>query len=88
MDDSDVKVLKRVSVKEAFSDVRTPEINVLDFFRGDVLALTKFVDVFLAVDNFEGSVRQNNADVSTVVPAFLINSLFSVGLVQIISFKH
>lgn len=87
MDDSHIAVLQRVSVKKTLSNIRTSEVNVLDFLRSHILALTQFVNVLFSVDDFQSSVRQNDSDISAVVPAIFIDRLLGVLFIQVVTFE-
>jgi hypothetical protein len=88
VNDSDIKVLQRVAIKEALSDIWTSEVNVLDFFWGDVLSLTKLVNILFSINDFQGAIRQNYSDVPTVVPAVLIDGLCGVLFIQVVSLEY
>lgn len=87
MDDSHIAVLQRVSVKKTLSNIRTSEVNVLDFLRSHILALTQFVNVLFSVDDFQSSVRQNDSNISAVVPAIFVNRLLGVLFIQVVTFE-
>ncbi len=53
VDDCDAAVLKRVAINEALLDERREDENILQLFRGDVLALRKFEYVLGAVNDLD-----------------------------------
>lgn len=56
MNNSDIVILKWVSVQETFSHNRTFQVNVFNFLRGNIFALTELVNIFLTVDNFQSTI--------------------------------
>ena len=87
MNYSNIEVLQWVTIKETLSNIRTSEVNVLNFLRGYVLSLTQLVNILLSVDDFQGAIGQNYSDISAVIPAVIVDSLFCVLLVQVVSFE-
>ena len=57
-------------------------VNILNFFRGHVLSLLQFENIFLSVDDFEGvDVREYLNDITGLQPSVGSDSLRSeVGL--------
>jgi hypothetical protein len=88
MNDGNIKVLQGVAIQEAFSDIWTSEVNVLDLFWGDVLSLTELVNILFSINDFQGAIGQNYSDVPTVVPAILIDGLFGVFFIQVVSLEY
>lgn len=87
MNDSYIKVLQRISIKETLSHVWTSEVNVFNLFWGNILTLTQLVNVLFSVNDLQGAIGQNYSDVSAVIPAFLVNSLFCVLLVKVVTLE-
>jgi hypothetical protein len=58
-----------------------------NFIRGNVLSLGKLENILLSVDDLESTIRKEHANVSSVNPAFSINSLASLFRLAEISFE-
>ena len=86
-DDGHKEVLKGVSVDEDLSNHRALGVNVLELFWGDVLSLRKFEDILCAIDDFDGAVREDHADISGAYPAVLCQSLLCPGRVLKVAFE-
>lgn len=87
MNYSNIEVLQWVTIKETLSNIRTSEVNVLNLLGGNVLSLTQLVNILLSVDDFQGAIGQNYSDISAVIPTVIVDSLFCVLLVQVVSFE-
>lgn len=59
-----VYYLQAVSVHVELCHWLTPDVNVLDLLRGDVLALGQLEDVLLPVDDFQRAVLHENVSMS------------------------
>ena len=85
--------LKRRSPKEHLSDLLVFTVDAFDFFGSNVLSLENYiiigkqcelfyqsglVDMFLSVNNFNGSVFHPLSDISGVEPAIFIDGLGSL----------
>jgi hypothetical protein len=65
-------------MQEYFFDVRTPSVNVFDFFRCNVLALLQLENVFLPVnDSQTTSFGHNHPHVTRLEPPVLGDGFFS-----------
>jgi len=56
--------LKRITIDENLSYQRALYIDVLKFFRSDVLTLAKLEDVLCSINDLYGSVRVDNGNIS------------------------
>ena len=72
VDDCDAAVLERVAINEALLDERRENENVLQLFRGDVLALRKFEYVLGAVNDLDCAVREDLGNITSSEPALFI----------------
>ena len=78
MNDGNSIVFEGISIKESFCNILISGINVLNFFRRNILSLLELEDIFLPIDDLESSIGQNHANISRVIPSIFINCLFSV----------
>ena len=68
-DDRDEVGFQGVPVDEDVVDDLIALVDILDFFRGDVLAVLQFKNVLFAVDDLERVVGHHEPDVAAVEPA-------------------
>jgi hypothetical protein len=80
--------LQRFAVDVELAHVLGPDVDVLDLFGDDVLALGQLEDVFPPVDDFQSSVRHPHTDVAGVVPPLFIYCLFSLFGVFVVALEH
>jgi hypothetical protein len=73
--------LEGVTVAEDLSDVERLLKLALYLIRGNILSLSKLEDVLLSINNLEGTVGEEHANVTSVDPAFCIDRL--AGLLRI-----
>ena len=76
--------LQRVSRHEVALDSGDSCVGLLDLFGGDVLSLRELEDVLGAIDDLEGSVGEDLADISGVEEPVLVEGLGRLLLVLVV----
>jgi hypothetical protein len=71
-------VLQRVSINHGLGDKGAERKNILNFLRGNVLALGKLEDVFAAIDDTHRTIRVDKGDIASFEPSVLIKSIRSL----------
>jgi len=74
-DDCDQVSLEGVTVAEDLGDVERLLKLALYLIRGNILSLSKLEDVLLSINNLEGTVGEEHANVTSVNPALCIDRL-------------
>jgi hypothetical protein len=69
--DGDKKVLKGVPIYEDLRNLWDLRVNVLELLWGDALSLRKLEDIFRPIDDLDGPVREDHADIPRVQPIII-----------------
>lgn len=65
-------------------EIAVCEVDVLDAFGGDVLALSEFEDVLSTIDDFEAAHAIDFSDVAGVEPAVCVDCFGGFGFVAVV----
>ena len=85
-DERDNVVSKGITVGHALSDIGRLDVDVLEFLRGDVFPLGKFEDVLCSVDDLDGTIWSNLADISGSEPS--VGKAFGSLLLILVVARH
>lgn len=91
--DKDCIIFVWISVQEHLAWIKQLSwmfgVNILNFFRGHVLSLLQFENIFLSVDDFEGvDVREYLNDITGLQPSVGSDSLRSEVWLFVVSQKY
>ena len=83
-DERDNVVSKGITVSHALSDIGRLNVDVLEFLRGDVFTLGKLEDVLCSVDDLNGTIWSNLADISRSEPS-VVEAFSSLLLILVVA---
>jgi len=80
--------LQGIAIDHALVDVAGKDVDVLNFLGGNILTLGEFKDIFRSVDDFDGTVGVNLANVTSQEPTFFVESLSSLISTLVVASCH
>jgi hypothetical protein len=86
-DDGDQVSLEGVTVAEDLRDVERLLKLALYLIRGNVLSLSKLKDVLLSINDLEGAVGEEHANITSVDPALCIDRFAGLLRITEVSFE-
>ena len=88
MNNTDIIILKWISINKNISNKLHSSINILNFLRSNILSLTQFINIFFSINYLQSSIWKDNANISWMIPSIAIYCLFCILRIFIINLKN